>query len=211
MFNLSGAATATLPTAVGIAGKIYVIGTVASGSSLVLTINTTSSQTIGVHASGALKMAIAGDSITVQSDGSNWKILSMNITVTAMYLGGSAVSLNTTGTLNTFSTKVHDSLSCVSGSVFTAPFAGKYQASMQVFSINVGTNAFNLALTAAGNTNRAEQFFPAAGQGCWKADGIWDLAAGQTIFVNVPTAMGSGVQTYASNIDIWFSIARIGD
>lgn len=61
----------TLPTAVGIPGRIYNIKN--SGTGLI-TILTTSSQTVDGNASGVLVLA-RRDNLTVQSDGQNWIIL----------------------------------------------------------------------------------------------------------------------------------------
>ena len=62
--------TATLPTAVGINGKIYHIKNIGTGT---LTIATTSSQTID----GSLTLTIATryDAVMLVSDGANWSIL----------------------------------------------------------------------------------------------------------------------------------------
>ena len=67
----SGTFTFTLPTAVGCTGRIYNLKNTGSG---VITINTTSSQTIDANASGALTLN-QWDNLTIQSDGSNWIIL----------------------------------------------------------------------------------------------------------------------------------------
>jgi hypothetical protein len=65
---------ATLPTAVGISGKILTISR-SVNSTNTLTIATTSSQTIGGRASSAIVLRRAGDFVRVQSDGANWQIL----------------------------------------------------------------------------------------------------------------------------------------
>ena len=62
----------TLPTASGITGRIYVLNNGGTGT---ITINTTSSQTIDGNASGTLTLA-RYKNYTVQSDGTNWIILS---------------------------------------------------------------------------------------------------------------------------------------
>lgn len=62
----------TLPTAVGIAGKIYIIKNSASGTTV--TIGTTSSQTIDGSTTKLLNAQYAA--YTVMSDGANWKIIS---------------------------------------------------------------------------------------------------------------------------------------
>lgn len=67
----SGTFAFTLPTAVGITGRVYVIKNSGTGT---ITINTTSSQTVDGNASGAISLA-QYDSYTVQSDGANWIII----------------------------------------------------------------------------------------------------------------------------------------
>jgi hypothetical protein len=62
----------TLPTAVTWAGQIYVIKNSGTG---VITMNTTSGETIDGNASGALTLALQYDSITVMSNGVNWLII----------------------------------------------------------------------------------------------------------------------------------------
>jgi hypothetical protein len=66
----SGTFNITLPTAVGIAGKIYIVKNSGNG---VITLNTTSSQTIDGSLTKTLNQY---DSIYVESTGSNWVILS---------------------------------------------------------------------------------------------------------------------------------------
>lgn len=68
----TGVFNVTLPTAVGATGKIYVIKKIDSTANVV-TVNTTSSQTID----GALTRALSYqyDAIQVQTDGANWFII----------------------------------------------------------------------------------------------------------------------------------------
>lgn len=66
----SSAFTVTLPTAVGVSGKAYIIKNVGTK---VLSIATTSAQTIDGSTTYALKLQYT--SITVASDGSNWLII----------------------------------------------------------------------------------------------------------------------------------------
>ena len=61
----------TLPTAVGIAGRRYVIKNSGTG---VITLNTTSAQTIDGSASGVLTLAQYAK-YTVVSNGANWIII----------------------------------------------------------------------------------------------------------------------------------------
>jgi hypothetical protein len=67
----SGTFTLTLPTAVGSTGRVYDLKNTGSG---VITLNTTSSQTIDANASGALTLN-QWDNLTVVSDGANWIII----------------------------------------------------------------------------------------------------------------------------------------
>lgn len=67
----SGTFTVTLPTAVSISGKVYVIKNSGSGQ---ISIATTSSQTIDAYTSGVRKLN-QYDSLIVQSNGSNWIII----------------------------------------------------------------------------------------------------------------------------------------
>jgi hypothetical protein len=62
----------TLPTAVGIAGRVYVLKNSGTG---VITINTTSSQTIDGGASGTITMAQYAPAIRVMSNGANWILI----------------------------------------------------------------------------------------------------------------------------------------
>ena len=65
--------TLTLPTAVGNVGRIFQMKN-SGGVSDIITINTTSAQTIDDQASGAITLN-QYDNLTVQSDGANWIIL----------------------------------------------------------------------------------------------------------------------------------------
>lgn len=67
-----GGITITLPTAVGIAGRIYTVKRTSSGANTV-TVDTTSSQTID----GATTVVLNAQytSLDLVSDGANWKIL----------------------------------------------------------------------------------------------------------------------------------------
>ena len=67
----SGTFTLTLPTAVGCTGRIYNMKNVGTG---IITIATTSSQTIDGTATGILTL-IQYDNLMVQSDGANWIII----------------------------------------------------------------------------------------------------------------------------------------
>lgn len=68
----SGAFTITLPTAVGNTQRIVLIKSDTSANAV--TVNTTSAQTIGLFASGAIALYRLSDSLVVSSDGTNWQI-----------------------------------------------------------------------------------------------------------------------------------------
>ncbi len=72
--NTTSARTVTLPTASGITGRIYVIKKISSSTSRDVTIATAGSETIDGAASKTLTTQYT--QVTVQSDGSNWFILS---------------------------------------------------------------------------------------------------------------------------------------
>ncbi len=67
----NGTFTVTLLTAVGRAGKSFKVKQVGTG---VVTMATTSSQTID-GAAASVTQIFAGDSLTFESDGSNWQIV----------------------------------------------------------------------------------------------------------------------------------------
>jgi hypothetical protein len=69
---VSGTVTITLPTAVGITGKIYHIKNISNG---VITIATDGSETIDGEASASLIQKY--EAATLMSDGTNWMILSV--------------------------------------------------------------------------------------------------------------------------------------
>jgi hypothetical protein len=72
LVNAAGLVTITLPTAVGISGKIYTIKKV-DGTSYATTVATTSSQTIDGQSTFPLPNQWGG--VNVQSDGANWVIV----------------------------------------------------------------------------------------------------------------------------------------
>lgn len=68
---VSGTFADTLPTAIGVSGKIYNLKNSGTG---VITLDTTLAQTIDGNASGAIKL-YPGENLPVQSDGANWIVL----------------------------------------------------------------------------------------------------------------------------------------
>lgn len=128
----SGSFTVTLPTAASIAGQQITITNSGGG---VITIATTSAQTIGSFASAVLKMGTVNDCITVYSDGANWQIKDVKITCGARYTGSSTALTTVTITKVVWNTSSYDPLSLMSSGNFTAPWTGKYQVNSTV---NIG-------------------------------------------------------------------------
>lgn len=64
----------TLPTAVGISGKVFRITHNGTSTSQVYTLNTTGGQTIGGSASGTIALYLNGESIEIYSNNSNYLI-----------------------------------------------------------------------------------------------------------------------------------------
>lgn len=92
---LSGASfTITLPTAVGITGKEYMLLHNDSSLTNVYTINTTSGQTVGGVASGSYALYTNQEKLSIVSDGSNWQITS-HYAKTPWVHPGTATSLMT--------------------------------------------------------------------------------------------------------------------
>lgn len=188
--------TNTLPTAVGISGKRYTINKVDSGSGIV-TLLTTSSQTIGGIASNVIILGTLNDSITVESDGSNWQIVSWKITLAARYTGIGSGNIGTTDTLTVYKTKDFDPWSAVSTNgtstwTFTAPIAGKYlvQATQRGASVtSSGTNNnwyIQVYVNGSAKALVSEQIFPAAVSGTVSTNSggaVVNVPSGQTIAI----------------------------
>lgn len=106
VFTGSSDATITLPTAVGCSGRNYVIKNAsATGPTPVLTVATTSSQTIDGLTTWLLDDA--NESLTVISDGANWNISAQSLPTGSgtswSQNGNSVASLKTIGTMNNYS------------------------------------------------------------------------------------------------------------
>lgn len=75
---------ATLPTAVGASGKVFIVGKVDAGSGQVSLV-TTSAQTVGGIASAVIQLTQQNDFIVVESDGANWQIINTTLRVRSYY------------------------------------------------------------------------------------------------------------------------------
>lgn len=134
VFNISTASNATLPTAVSVTNQEYYIKNYQQSTAL-LTILTTSSQTIDGRASGTVILS-PGDSLHVVSDGTNWQAIEIEESVNARYTWQSNENLNGTPALIPWDTKTWDTHSGMSGGVYTSKVAGKYEVTAK---INSGT------------------------------------------------------------------------
>lgn len=95
--NISTARTYTLPTAVGVAGKIYRIKKTTNNTSL-LTIATTSSQTIdGVT---TLALATLNENVSLVSDNANWQIINHQYIQTPVAYTPTFTGLGTVTSIN---------------------------------------------------------------------------------------------------------------
>lgn len=141
-FNCASASlTATLPSATLVpVGKRFEVRRSADNiPANILTINTTSSQTIDGRASGSIRLS-PSDYMVVISDGSNWQVVTLQETVAAEYnIGAATLTLaNATNYFTDFGTKETDTHSAVVNAgvglqtstatawKFVAPVAGRY-------------------------------------------------------------------------------------
>lgn len=158
IFTGTSAATLTLPTASSITGRTYTIKN-ASSDTAVLTINTTSSQTID----GATSQVMGNymQTMTVISDGSNWKISNGN--GTGWLLGGNVVS--TEKALGTLSN--HDLPIIANGTELMRFFASGNVSvgsdtldpdSPEVFRVDGGSSTTYNLINGVGNRNGYLQF-----------------------------------------------------
>jgi len=123
--------TATLPSAVGLNGKIYTIYNIGTGTGQV-NIATTSSQTVGgrsMAAGAKIVLAYTNTSVQVISDGANWQILSSGEVICAKGTG-STQSIDTNGSVYAPGAETYDSHGVFGSGTFTCPAAGLYQIDM---------------------------------------------------------------------------------
>jgi Chaperone of endosialidase len=148
VFTGSSAATLTLPTAVGCDGRNYMIKNASTaGTTPVLTIATTSSQTIDGAASWTLTSA--NETITLISNGANWHVSAQSLS------GGSGASWSQNGN----SVASIKSIGTISN--YSLPFITNNTEKMRLTStgnLGVGTSTFNVTnpeklLVDAGTTS----------------------------------------------------------
>ena len=92
--------TVTLPTAVGVTGKQYIIKKTDSSLANIITVATTGGQAIDGHVN--VKLYTLGESYTLTSDGSNWQILEHKTDTS--WSGSSTIVVGATTTAPTFPT-----------------------------------------------------------------------------------------------------------
>lgn len=164
IFTGTTAATLTLPTAVGITGRMYCIKNASSNIST-LTIATTSSQTIDGASTATLNNSY--QTLSVVSDGSNWYIVGYGLPLG----GGSNWSLggNSVGALNNIGTKTNYDLPFITNNaevmrlttggnlgIGTSTFNGTNPERLK---IDAGTSSsYQNVIVAKGNTNSYAQF-----------------------------------------------------
>lgn len=105
VFTGSGAATITLPSAIGCEGRAYMIKNASTtGPTPVLTIATALSQT--VDGTGSWALSAANETITLVSNGTNWNIAAQSLPggwgTTWTQNGNSVAATRSIGTINNF-------------------------------------------------------------------------------------------------------------
>ena len=156
-----GAFTITLYTASGNSGKVLRIKKISTGSNEV-TVDGDGSETIGGYAN--VKLSGRNDAVTLASDGTNWQLLSDEITVAAAADAGTP-----TGTLNSsqnnvvFGTLTQNTQAAYNTTTgeFTAPYSGVYVVTATLgfaaASASVG-NYYSAGIRLNGTTMVAENF-----------------------------------------------------
>ncbi len=188
-------ATATLPTAASITGKKFTI--INSAGAYIVTVATTSSQTIGGHASSAIKLYAKGDYVTVMSDGSNWLLIDDKMTVAFKYFRGSNQSINnttnTTVNFDTISFATHSA--SISSGVFTAPISGAYSfhTSIRFASNTTGERLIGFKKNGVTLYYATGIYSPPTGSPRMNTTETFSLAASDTIEVQVYQASGGAL------------------
>lgn len=203
-----GAFTVTLPNAVGILGKRYVI-TKGDASTNILTVATTSSQTMdGVT---TIRMATQGDDLVVISDGSNWRVEEYAVRTTATYTGGNGAAVAANGVVN-FQTVVYDALGLVTNPTtswrFTAPVSGTYAFSGQLYVSPGAQSACYYSLNGVSTTGAGTFYFAGTGTAGDSATIalVTQLAANDFVQFRI----AGSTQTVSNSILNFISVTRTG-
>lgn len=154
----SGTFSVTLPTAVGCAGER--IGVCMGGATLV-TLATTSGQTIGSIASAVIKLGTTKDSIVVVSDGANWKIESFNVNISVRASLTTATS-GIASSVIVFNNEEFDVLGQYNNAtgVFTCQVPGTYKVTATALVTDV-TSSTNCTLQVRKNGSGTKQSYGA--------------------------------------------------
>lgn len=155
-----GALTVTLPTAVGATGKLYTISKKDSSANLV-TIATTSSQTIGSKSATVTRLIFQGEAVTLRSDGANWRYVSDELRIMEGEITQTGNSTCTAGKGAGYS--VSCSLAGVVDVSFSAPFATS--AVSCVIGLTENTNDVSCRSTTPGASGMTTACVNAAGTG----------------------------------------------
>lgn len=211
-----GSFTITLPTAVGNTGAEFTISSVGAGGGLV-TLNTTSSQTISSIASGTIKLAAyaAGqqDRITVYSDGTNWKIRDSNIVVTVRASSGNT-SIPGSITTCVFSNEEYDRYSVYNNAtgIFTAPYAMRVKVfgSLSYSSISIGVGGVQSVYTTK-NASAIVGMVTFWSSGTYAIGqpfmGEYEMAAGDTLKVQAYNNTTTALDNSGNN---WVVFEQVG-
>lgn len=209
----SGSAfTVTLPTSVGNSGTIIRIKKTDSSATNIITIATTSSQTID----GVLTVTLNSqyDEITVCSDGANWEVVARAIQYAMSYIGGTP-----TGTLTSSfnkvtisaAQKVIDTQNIYSSGTATVAVAGNYDIAGGVkwSSNSAGIDTDQLIAIFVNGTEKARGGYRTyASTNAILAptvNTLLPLAVGDTVELRVLTGAG-GTLAYQSDVTNFFKM-----
>lgn len=195
LVSASSAWTATLPTAVGVTGKVYTFIKTDSNTN-VITIGTTSSQTIdGVTTK---TIATPHERWVLVSDGSNWQVSDHSYPGTAVSYTPTFAGVGTPTTVAIYSKRAADHLELY-GSFSTGT------VSATTATITVGFNGTNSNVTVDANklvTSSVNQLIGYASIGGTTASTYTMLANGGTtgvIYFGILSATANGLQSQAGN------------
>ncbi len=185
VFTGTSAATITLPTAVGCDGRSYLVKNASTtGPTPVLTIATTSGQTIDGAASWTLLSA--NESITVISNGSNWHVATQSAPVTA----------NTRWTQDGDNVAAIKSLGTTSN--YSLPFITNNTEKMRLTnsgSLGIATTTPNSTFDVRGSVSTNYRAFTTATT-AGATDNLLVFTGSSATTITLPTAVGCDGRSY---------------